>query len=164
MADGFRSFAELLLVRDVEVDVEAEAPHSRAATLRQAQGDTGEHECRCQCTAEAMREAKLFRASVVEGVESAIADLLGDIASDVLARELKLQPSDLRAIVDRALGRFAADEPLRVRIADHEPAIELAIPIIRDANLLPGDAIVEFRRGGVDARLGTRLASVLASQ
>ncbi len=162
MAEGFRSFAELLLVREVEVNIEEDAQHPRSGG--HAHGDTHEHECGCQCTAEAIREAKLFRARVAEAVEIAVADLLADIASDVLARELQLQPADLRAIVDRALDRFAADEPLRVRTADGEPASELAIPIVRDASLLAGDAVLDFRSGSVDARLGTRLARVLTLQ
>lgn len=109
-----------------------------------------------------MREVRLFYAHVIEAVEAAVETLLEDIAADVLARELLLAPVEIEAIVDRALQRFASEEPLRVRVPPQDVSrVRCGVPVVGDADLRAGDAIVELRSGTVDASLGVRLAALL---
>lgn len=109
-----------------------------------------------------MRDLRLFRARIAEAVETAAELLIGDIAAEVLARELELAPANLHRIVDRALQRYFSEEPLRVRVHPADAAtIECGVPVVADDGLLRGDAILELRDGYVDARLGVRLATVL---
>jgi Flagellar assembly protein FliH len=108
------------------------------------------------------RAARLFSARLTEALEGAVERLLCDIACDVLARELQLAPADIERIVDRALQRFIAEEPLRVRVhpSDAE-GVQCALPLAADPQLSRGDAILELRDGFVDASLGIRLETVL---
>jgi flagellar biosynthesis/type III secretory pathway protein FliH len=111
---------------------------------------------------EAMREVRLFGARVAEALDSAVEQMLCDVASDVLGRELVLTPADVERIVDRALRRYAAEEPLRVRVHPDDAAkLQCGVPVLADAQLRRGDAIVELRDGFIDASLGVRLDAVL---
>lgn len=112
-----------------------------------------------------LREARLFRARLADAFDDAAARLLRDLGSDVLARELRLAPCDLAAIVQRIAVRVPV---LRVRVsaADLACGVSLArgfdVPVAEDPALRDGDAIVELSGGGaLDARLGVRLATVL---
>lgn len=112
---------------------------------------------------ELVREVRLFHARVIEAVEASVETLTADIAADVLARELCLAPADIEAIIDRALQRFAQEQPVRVRVHDADLAgLTCSVPLIADARLRPGDAVIELRSGSVDASLGVRLAAVLS--
>jgi flagellar assembly protein FliH len=112
-----------------------------------------------------VRDVRLFHARIIEAVEAAVETLVTDIAADVLARELLLAPAEIEAIVDRALSRFAAEEPLRVRMhAEDVTRLHCGIPVLADEALRPGDAVIELRNGSVDASLGVRLASLLQAR
>lgn len=111
---------------------------------------------------ELAREVRLFHARVIEAVEAAVETLVADIAADVLGRELLLEPADIEAIVDRALQRFAAEEPLRVRVhAEDASRLNCGVPVAADMRLRRGDAVIELRNGSVDASLGVRLATLV---
>ena len=113
----------------------------------------------------AVREARLFRARLADAFDEGAARLLRELATDVLARELRLAPCDLAAIV-RRIGERA---PLvRVRVAACDAAALAVVPfpggcttVVEDPALARGDAIVEVIGGALDARLGVRLAVVL---
>ncbi len=112
----------------------------------------------------ALREVRLFRAGVIEAVEAAVETITADIAADVLGRELLLAPADIESIVDRALQRFAGEEPMRVRLHDDDAAqAKCALPVVRDPALRRGDAIIELRSGSIDVSLGIRLETLLAA-
>jgi flagellar biosynthesis/type III secretory pathway protein FliH len=114
--------------------------------------------------AEVLMQARRFRAALADAVELAREQLLTEIAADVLGRELELRPADLRAIVSKAIQRYAFDVPLAVRL--HPADVELlrgAYPAVVDSGLRRGDAIVELHVGSIDARLGVRLESLLRS-
>jgi flagellar biosynthesis/type III secretory pathway protein FliH len=119
----------------------------------------------------ALRDARLFRARLADAFDDSAARLLRELAADVLARELRLAPCDLAVIVQRAAERVPV---VRVRVAPGDVAcaahVSLArlgdgsvsgIPVIADAALGAGDAIVELADGALDVRLGVRLAAVL---
>lgn len=119
-------------------------------------GDASEEEL------ELARDIRLFHARIIEAVEAAVETLVSDIAAGVLGRELLLEPADIEAIVDRALHRFAADEPLRVRVhAEDAVRVQCGLPVVCDERLRPGDAVIEVRNGSIDASLGMRLDSIL---
>lgn len=115
----------------------------------------------CDDYADVLRDLRLFHARITEAVEEAVETLTGDIAAAVLGRELLLAPADVEAIVDRALQRFACEQPLRVRVHPSDAGMTCALPVLSDARLRPGDAVIELRGGSVDASLGVRLAAVL---
>jgi flagellar biosynthesis/type III secretory pathway protein FliH len=105
-----------------------------------------------------LREARLFRARLIDAAADAFARLLTELASEVLARELRSAPCDLEAIV----ARVAARAPIvRVRVAQDDVARITGAAVVADPDLRPGDAIVELADGAIDARLGVRVAAVL---
>jgi hypothetical protein len=114
----------------------------------------------------ALRDARLFRARLADAFDDAAGRLLRELASDVLARELRLAPCDLGAIV-RWIGERAP--VVRVRVAACDAAALAAVPlprgfdaaVVADPMLAGGDAVVELGGGALDARLGIRLGVVL---
>ena len=116
-----------------------------------------------ECDA-ALGEARRFRAALREALEAVRADLLRDVAADVLGRELRLAPVELEAIVERACARYRIDEPLAVRVSPGEGrSLGHRFHVIEDAGLRAGDLQLEVRCGEIDARLGARLERVLAA-
>lgn len=112
----------------------------------------------------ALVSVRRFHASLREALQTAFESLLLDLASEVLGRELLLEPADLQRIVERTLERYAGLEPLRVRVHPGDAAaLELEIPLLCDDTLMRGDAIVELRDGEIDASLGVRLEALLES-
>lgn len=108
--------------------------------------------------ADAVRDAKRFRARLADAFDDAAARLLRDLAGDVLARELRLAPCELSALVARAQARAPV---VRVRVAPEDGGRLPGVPTVVDDALRAGDAIVELAGGALDARLGVRLAAVL---
>lgn len=113
----------------------------------------------------AISDVRRFRAALADAVDVAVSDLLRDIAADVLARELRLSPSDLRAIVGRAFERYAVDEPVAVRVHPLDEASLRGLPVnvVVDPQLRRGDVVLVVRSGTIDASLGARLDRVLSS-
>jgi flagellar assembly protein FliH len=109
-----------------------------------------------------LREVRLFGARLADALDERLARLLAGLASDVLVRELRTAPADLAALVARIAAEATAP-PLRVRVApgDREAAAACGVPVEPDPALAPGDAIVDFADGAIDARLGVRLAALL---
>lgn len=114
---------------------------------------------------EAVRDARLFRARLGDAFDDAAARLLRELASEVLARELRLAPCDLVELVRRVRERAPV---VRVRVAACDVARVAGAPLARDgvavlddSALAGGDAVVELAGGALDARLGVRLAMVL---
>jgi len=110
----------------------------------------------------AIREARLFSARLADALDARLARLLAAIASEIVARELRLAPVDLAALAARIAADHAAS-PLAIRVApsDRDALAACDLPVIEDAVLEPGDAIVVFAAGEIDARLGVRLAAVI---
>jgi Flagellar assembly protein FliH len=113
---------------------------------------------------DAIGEVKRFRAALEDAVACRLDELLRDIASDVLARELALAPCDVRAIVAQTLARHSTDA-VRVRVNPHEVAIAepAGIPVVADEALRAGDAVIETRCGTIDASFGVRLDRILSA-
>jgi flagellar biosynthesis/type III secretory pathway protein FliH len=162
--EGFVSLASILRrAQDDEV-----LPQPRHGDPSIPQGDTNDNDVVVVDDApsneelEMLREVRLFHARVIEAVEAAIETLVEDIAAEVLGRELLLAPADIERIVDRALQRFASEEPLRVRVhPDDASRLTCALPVIADGRLRAGDAMLELRDGYVDASLGVRVQALL---
>ncbi len=115
--------------------------------------------------AEAERDVRLFRARLADAFADARDQLVRELAYAVLGRELLLAPPDVAVLANRILADHPAAQPLRLRVSatdlDVCAARAPALPFVADPALAPGDAIVEFADGQVDARLGVRLAAVL---
>jgi len=111
----------------------------------------------------ALSGARLLRAHLREAVDEALDVLLCDIASEVVGRELQLQPVDLKQIVSTAVERYRFETPLRIRVHPEDAAdlADVALDIICDKMLRRGDVILEVRDGAIDLSLGVRLERLL---
>jgi len=149
--EGFRSLAELL-----------RAPHDERAyeeTPQEMREEAGPREIDEFAAA---REVRLFRAHLMEALDAAIETLCNDIATEVVGRELRLAPAEIKAILQRALERYAAEGPVCIRVhPDDADLLACEIPLVGDCALRRGDAVLELRNGTIDASLGVRLDSVL---
>jgi len=98
---------------------------------------------------EALRAARRFRAALSDALEAAVADLVPIVARDVLARELRLAPADLRAIAAAALHRFESESVLAIRVHPSDlAALEgLEFEKVADRALEPGDLTLHLRSG-----------------
>jgi flagellar biosynthesis/type III secretory pathway protein FliH len=138
---------------------EARGPQPDLAT-----GNEAEHDAAAlgpspvPCLQTTIREARLFRAQLADAFDAALTRLLRELATDVLARELRMAPCDLAALV----ARLCAQAPgVRLRVAPSEVSDEFGVPCVADPALATGDAILEVDGGVIDARLGVRLALLL---
>lgn len=112
---------------------------------------------------EALGDLRRFRAAVSDAVDVAVETVLGDIAADVLARELELAPANLEAIVARACARHAGEGIVCVRVHPDEAAQlrDAGVDVIGDSAVRRGDVLLCVRSGTIDVSLGARLAGVL---
>jgi len=120
--------------------------------------EAGSHEAGSHEVLDVLREARLFRARVADALDAAVPRLLRDLAAAVLARELRLAPCDVDALVRDAVATVPV---VRVRVAPGASIALDGVAVVRDDALGTDDAIVELAGGEVDARLGVRLACVL---
>lgn len=118
--------------------------------------DAGEH----RALLEQMRN---WYARLDDALDAACERMLCEIASGVLARELRLAPCDLTQLISQLCAQTLG-EPLRLRLHPQDCASwSGALPAIADATLQAGDAILELCEGSIDARLGVRFAAALAA-
>ncbi|HEY8297207.1 MAG TPA: FliH/SctL family protein [Candidatus Baltobacteraceae bacterium] len=112
---------------------------------------------------EAAREIRLFHAHVREALDRAVERLVCEIATDVVARELRLAPVEIERIVDRVSREFFAEEPIRVCLHPDDVLSVLThdVALVADRTLRRGDVRLEVRNGSIDASLGVRLAGVV---
>ncbi|MEO7040121.1 MAG: hypothetical protein ABI186_08855 [Candidatus Elarobacter sp.] len=106
----------------------------------------------------AFREARLFRARLADAFDDAFGRLLRELATEVLARELRIAPCDLVVLIERVAQRAPF---VRLRVAAADAAHAYGLPAVADPALDPGDAVLELADGALDLRLGVRLAGVL---
>jgi flagellar biosynthesis/type III secretory pathway protein FliH len=103
-----------------------------------------------------------FRAMLADALDRSFADLLRDIAAEVLGRELQCAPAELQAIVERALERAADELPVCVHVHPSQLALlQLDLPVVADARLRCDDVRIDLRSGTIDASLGLRLEQLL---
>jgi flagellar assembly protein FliH len=157
MPDGFVPLGALLASRSLEA---LDAPPATPAPERATADGVPEPLSEAEAAFAAFRR---FHAALADALEAALHDVLREIACDVLARELRLAPADIAAVAAGVLARFAAEEPLRVRVhpGDLASLPPLTTPVVPDSGLRRGDAILEVRNGTIDASLGARLEAVL---
>jgi len=110
---------------------------------------------------DAARDVRLFRARIAEALDAAVALLCRDIACDVVARELRLEPADISAIVDRAIQRYECESITQVRVHPADAPALAGMDVCPDASLRRGDAVLDVAAGTIDVSLGVRLDSVL---
>lgn len=114
--------------------------------------------------AAALGAVRRFRAAVADALDVAVRRLLGEVAADVLARELRVEAADIASIVAKARERYLQERILVVRVNPRERGAlaELDVETVPDATVAPGDVIAELRSGTIDLRLRTRLALALS--
>jgi flagellar biosynthesis/type III secretory pathway protein FliH len=112
---------------------------------------------------EALGDVRRFRAAVADAVDCKVADVLADIASSVLGRELLIAPADVLAIVKRAIAALDDERVIALRVhPDEADALtRQPMPVIADMNLRRGDVVLDVLSGTIDRRLGIRLQRVL---
>ncbi len=162
MAAEFVALADLLrapAARDVAAEVHVMAAAPCAAVAHDDDGACEPFDdARAAGVVAAVRDARLFRARLADAFDDAAARLLRELAAEVLARELRLAPCDLSEVVRRIAERAPV---VRVRVAACDAVTLAGVPVVADAALGGGDAVVELAGGALDARLGVRLATVL---
>lgn len=147
--------AELVRAHAAALAVETDAALARTPSDAAAGDDS---DAAADDVVRALRDARLFGARLADAFDDAAARLVRELAADVLARELRLGPCDLAAIVRRVAERVPV---VRVRVAPEDVSCIRGVAVVADAALAAGDAIVELAGGALDARLGVRLAAVL---
>jgi flagellar biosynthesis/type III secretory pathway protein FliH len=111
--------------------------------------------------ADVCARVRRFRAMLDDALDRTLADLLREIAVDVVGRELLLAPADLAAIVRRARDR-CAEIPVAVRVHPSQQLLgDFDVPVLPDPLLRSGDVQIELRSGSIDARLGVRIEQML---
>ncbi|TAM72911.1 hypothetical protein EPN44_15000 [bacterium] len=114
-------------------------------------------------------ESLRFRAALSEAFERELADLFGDLAVRVVARELRLAPVELAAIARAVLAHRGESEPIALRAAPEDGerlralAQEHNVALCLDERLCAGDVVVELRCGALESTLATRIDEVLAA-
>jgi hypothetical protein len=147
-----------------DIATEPEVSGSPASTSLVALERDGDDADGAYLPAMAARDARLFRAHLADAFDAARIALVRELAFAVLGRELLLAQPDLDAIAARVLAEHPRAQCLRLRVAPGEKsAVHADIPVETDERLAPGDAVLELAAGTVDARLGVRLAVVLAA-
>ena len=113
---------------------------------------------------ETLADVRRFQAALADALEVRLEGLLGDIAAGVLARELRIAPPDLRAIVERELA-LAGEPPVRIRAHPDECESLQAFDsiVVADPAMRRGDVTIEVRSGTIAATLGCRLERALAA-
>jgi len=108
---------------------------------------------------ETLRAARRFRAGLADALDASLAQLLREIADEVLARELALRESDVVAIASAALERAGRSTVLTIRAhpAQVEALCVLGLPVVADDGLRCGDVAMDLKSGTIDLRVAARL-------
>jgi len=105
----------------------------------------------------------MMRLAALEAFERNARLLIADLAHDVLGRELALAPTDIDALVTRALAAFARSEPVAVAVAPNDcDRVHTPLPIRADPALSVGDLVVYVDDGAFESPFAFRLADALA--
>jgi hypothetical protein len=157
-ADGFRPLASWLAApaapREAEVEAAAEPAPPPEPEPEPAVAPSG------AAQVEVLRDVRLFRARLADALSAALPALLRELAYAVVGRELSIGPADVAVLAARILAEHPATEPVAIRHAPGE-TVDVGLPGIADPALAPGDLVIAFTAGEVDARLGVRLAVAL---
>ncbi len=112
--------------------------------------------------ADVCERVRRFRAMLADALDRSLAELLREIAIEVVGRELLLSPSDLEAIVQRARER-CTEIPVAVRVHPSQLRLcDFGVPALPDPSLRSDDVQIALRSGSIDARLDVRIEQMLA--
>ena len=107
-------------------------------------------------------ETDRARTDAIRAVRRSVETLAIAIARKLVEEDLVLNPTRVRATVDAALARIPRATRVVVRVHPSDVArLDLAVELLPDPSLEPGDCVVESDLGQVDARLQTKLDRLL---
>jgi hypothetical protein len=136
------------------------APVPQAAETREEAPLSSPHECEASAPE---NETPLAHARAAEWFERARELLLRRFARDVLARELALAPADIETLARQALAAFADALPTALSVAPADVAhLDLSLPVFADAELAPGDVVIEVGDGKLLSSLQLRVEGAIA--
>jgi len=165
MPDAFRSFASILAGRRTAGEpepalLEPAATLPPPAPLTAAPADARVLDLLDRFVADLAR----LHARAAERLEEAIDAVVGDVARRVLARDLRVEPVALEALLTEALREFDAQAAVTVRVSPHDfERLGLQCNVEIDPALGPGDFALDVEDGRFDASLQTRLDALLAA-
>jgi flagellar biosynthesis/type III secretory pathway protein FliH len=156
MHDAFVPLAAYLRSSEPAPVAPAEEERDEPAAIADVQRDTP--------AGDELAEIRRFRAAIADALDLHLDRLLTGIAAGVLARELRIAPADLQAIVARELAQ-TGEPPVRIRANPNDCASLAAWDgvVVADATLRGGDVAIDLRSGTILATLGCRLERVLAA-
>ncbi|MHB8148240.1 MAG: FliH/SctL family protein [Vulcanimicrobiaceae bacterium] len=159
MPDGFVSLREY--VRHDEPERVVSMPEVLESNA--CEPDVEEDDERDAAFAAFISQVKRMRAALADACTALSEDLTRDISIGILARELRLAPIDIAAIVEATLDRARNDLPVAVHVhPDDLTALgALDVRTIPDPALRRGDVTIDVRHGSIDASLGVRLDALL---
>ncbi|HTA39570.1 MAG TPA: FliH/SctL family protein [Candidatus Acidoferrales bacterium] len=113
---------------------------------------------------EALAELRRFRAALADALDLRVEMLLAGIAASVLARELRLAPADVRAVVARELA-LSGESPIRIRAhpSECESLSGWDAAVVADPSLRRGDVSIDLQSGTIAATLGCRLERAIVA-
>lgn len=153
----------------VQAEAEAEAIASRAREEGWQEGyregrEAGEASCR-DAVEELVSLASRVRSDtegLLRSAESQVLDLALAVARKLVEAELAINPSSVEPMVRAALHELADATVTRVRV--HPDSLSALAErwchpaqLVPDADLAPGDCIVDTSQGALDARIETKL-------
>lgn len=105
----------------------------------------------------------LLQVRLAEWFERARERLLRGFAREVLVRELALAPVDVDLLARQAIAAFADDAPHALAVAPGDVArLQIALPVVADAGLEPGDVALEVSDGRLLSSVQLRVDGVIA--
>jgi flagellar biosynthesis/type III secretory pathway protein FliH len=111
-------------------------------------------------------ELARLRVAALEAYERAAASVLEGLAREVLARELRLAPPELHALLSSALAELAERDVVGLVVSAADAALlarRAPLPLATrvDPALGPGDCVLEVSDGSFESTLALRLSTVV---
>jgi flagellar biosynthesis/type III secretory pathway protein FliH len=164
VGSGFASLAGQLATDRTAAVVprDAVAPAATSATPAIAEIPPPVHAAVERALNEFSCELRLALARSQEWAERTARSCAVLVAQEVFARESALAPTDVEALVVRALETFVEARPVALRIAECDrERVAANVPFTVDHTLAGGDLVLETPDGEIDLRIVTRLRAIV---
>lgn len=160
---------------DLEKAMEREVQQAREAAFQAGEAAgrqiaAGEVQPVLERLARNLADLTTLRNRIRRDTESELVQLSIAIAKRILRRELTVDADSMLGLVKAALEKVQARDVCRIRVhPDHHATVNRymdriasvsGVEVLSDRSLLPGDVIVETKRGDLDASIETQLAEI----